>query len=395
MGRFLFVVPPLTGHTNPTVAVGAALEARGHRVAWAGEPSVVGPLLPEGAALHAAPEGLPAAMAEALEARGQGLRGAAALKFLWDEVLHPLALAMHGPVTEAVDAFGPDVVVADQQAVAGAVVARQRGLPWATSATTSAELTRPLDGLPKIAEWVESSLEAVQVELGVDEADAREGDLRFSPHLVLAFTSEALVGAEGAFPDHYACVGPSIDVDRPPVEFPWEWLDDERPLVLVSLGTVNQQAGERFYGVAVEAVADLDVQAVLVAPPELVGTVPDHVLVRPYVPQLELLPRCAAVVSHAGHNTTCEALAHGVPLVVAPIRDDQPIVADQVVAAGAGVRVKFGRVRATALRDALVAVLEQDGYRKAAARIRESFATAGGPARAAERLEALLGSAAP
>ena len=37
MSRFLFVVPPLTGHINPTVAVGAELTARGHEVAWAGQ----------------------------------------------------------------------------------------------------------------------------------------------------------------------------------------------------------------------------------------------------------------------------------------------------------------------------------------------------------------------
>lgn len=39
----------------------------------------------------------------------------------------------------------------------------------------------------------------------------------------------------------------------------------------------------------------------------------------------------------------CEALWHAVPLVVAPIRDDQPVVAGQVTDAGAGVRVRFGR----------------------------------------------------
>jgi hypothetical protein len=32
--RVLFVVPPLTGHVNPTISVARALEARGHEVAW-------------------------------------------------------------------------------------------------------------------------------------------------------------------------------------------------------------------------------------------------------------------------------------------------------------------------------------------------------------------------
>ena len=39
MSRFLFVVPPLTGHVNPTISVGRELAARGHQAAWCGEPS--------------------------------------------------------------------------------------------------------------------------------------------------------------------------------------------------------------------------------------------------------------------------------------------------------------------------------------------------------------------
>jgi UDP:flavonoid glycosyltransferase YjiC (YdhE family) len=96
-----------------------------------------------------------------------------------------------------------------------------------------------------------------------------------------------------------------------------------------------------------------------------------------------------AVVSHAGHNTVCESLANGLPLVVAPIRDDQPIIADQVVRAGAGIRVPFGRARAADLRAAVSEVLVGDRYRDAAAVIQRSFLAAGGPSTAADVLEDL------
>ena len=43
MSRFLFVVPPMAGHVNPTLPVGRELAARGHEVAWAGPPEVAGP----------------------------------------------------------------------------------------------------------------------------------------------------------------------------------------------------------------------------------------------------------------------------------------------------------------------------------------------------------------
>ena len=41
MSRFLFVVPPLTGHVNPTASVGGELLARGHEVAWVGHPGTL------------------------------------------------------------------------------------------------------------------------------------------------------------------------------------------------------------------------------------------------------------------------------------------------------------------------------------------------------------------
>ena len=162
------------------------------------------------------------------------------------------------------------------------------------------------------------------------------------------------------------------------------------PNVLVSLGTLNAEVGERFWLAAAEAFADQPWVGVFVAPDHLVPDPPPNVIVARRVPQLELLPRVRAVVSHAGHNTVCETLAAGRPLVVAPIRDDQPVVADQVVRAGAAVRVKFARVRADALRTAVDQALTDPGLLAAAERIQASFAAAGGPAGAADALEALV-----
>jgi MGT family glycosyltransferase len=216
-------------------------------------------------------------------------------------------------------------------------------------------------------------------------------DLRFSDGLVLAFTTATLVGPVCDFPGHYIFVGPAIGARASAPEFPWDWLDPDRQHILVSLGTVNGGVGRRFFATAVAAVASLAdrLQVIIVAPSDVVGPAPDHVMVREFVPQVDLLPHLDAVVSHAGHNTVCEALAHGVPLVVAPIRDDQPVIAGQVVDAGAGIRVHFGRVGATELGNAITTVLDDPTYRAAARRVQTSFATAGGATVAADHLEKL------
>ncbi|MFC9811439.1 glycosyltransferase [Streptomyces virginiae] len=385
----LFTVPPLAGHVNPTVAVGAELASRGHEIAWTGPATALTRLLPAQARVLPAGEEAGGAYTE-LHERWRDLRGVGALRFLWEEALVPLARAMVPGVERAVRTFGPDVVVADQQALAGPLVARRLGVPWATSASTSAELTRPFADFPKVGEWVAGQIAGLCAEYGAGRE--RPGwDPRFSERLVLVFSTPELVGTTGDFPPHHAYVGPAFGARPAPPGFPWQRLDPGRRRVLVSLGTLNQEAGARFYDAvlgAAERLAD-DVQLVLAAPAALVGEVPDHVLLQESVPQLELLPHLDAVVCHAGHNTVCEALAHGLPLVVAPIRDDQPIVARQVVEAGAGIRVRFGRTRAEELRDALTSVLDDPGHRRAARRIQASFAAAGGAAAAADRLEKL------
>lgn len=392
MARFLFVVPPLSGHVNPTVSVGRELARRGHDVAWAGLPGAVDPLLPPDALFL--PAGSPEAIGHVddLRLRSRGLRAAAAFKFLWENVLLPLGYAMVDGVDRVVEQWQPDVLVADQQTLAGGAVARRRGLRWATSATTTAELVDVLAGLPLAEQWVDEQVVRFQADIGMPPDLVSTHALRVSEHLVLVFSTRRLVGEHHTFPDHFAFVGPSIS-DRPePDDFPWDWLDPEQPHVLVSLGTVNTQAGERFFGVAAEALAGEALQAVFVAPPNLVGKAP-NILVRERVPQLGLLPHLDAVVCHAGHNTVCETLAHGLPLVLAPIRDDQPVVADQVVQAGAGVRVRFGRALPANIRKAVHTVLDEPSFRTAAGDIRLSFEAAGGALAAAIRLESLCAPA--
>ncbi|MDN3356369.1 glycosyltransferase [Actinomadura sp. DC4] len=385
MSRFLFVVPPLTGHINPTAAVGAELIRRGHAVGWAGHPGTLAPLLPAGARILPVIDDALDARLRAAREEWMTLRGAAVLRFLWEEFIVPLGHAMLPGVEAAIGDFAPGVLVADQQAIAGPVAARRAGIPWATSASTPAELLRPLAAMPKVEAWIEALLTGFQTAYGLTE----HVDPRFSDRLVLAFTTGALVGDETRFPGHWVFTGPALTGRPDRGGFPWDWLDPDRRAVLVSLGTLNGPAGERFYRVATEALAGLDLRAVVVAPPGTIEDPPPHVLVTGHVPQLALLPHLDAVVSHGGHNTVAETLAHGLPLVVCPIRDDQPIIAGQVVEAGAGERVRFGRARPADLRAALLAVLDVPSYRAAARRVQESFAAAGGAATAADHLEKL------
>src|SRR6185503_13744634 len=100
-------------------------------------------------------------------------------------------------------------------------------------------------------------------------------------------------------------------------------------------------------------------------------------------------PHVQAVVCHGGFNTVVEALWHGVPLVIAPARLDQPVVADLVARAGAGLRVDW-RSTPKELLSALRRVLAEPSFPAAARAVGASFATAGGAEAAAAHIVGLV-----
>jgi UDP:flavonoid glycosyltransferase YjiC (YdhE family) len=349
MARFLVVVPPFRERIDPIAAVAAELRGRGHQVVWAGDVAVLS------RTLHGSWTVFGCGSAP-LAPRPPDLGGFAARKHLWESVLVPLAEWMEPAVRRAVELIRPDVVIADQRALAGALVAQRAGVAWATSAVTSSELLDPL--------------------------------ATFSPHLVIAFTTPALVG-EGAAPAVF--VGPvqrcaAIDCGS----FPWDRLDPARPAVLVTMGTADTDAAGSFLRECAGALrARPGVQGVLVDLGESLRGLDGDFLRLPSLPQQAVPPRVAAVVCHAGHDIVCQALAWGAPLVLAPIRDEQPAIAAQVAAAGAGVRLRFMHARAEHIGRALDRVLTVPSFTAAAGRIRDSLAAAGGAPAAADALEGL------
>lgn len=389
MARVLFVVPPLTGHINPTLGLAAELEHRGHEVAWIGHPSAVRPRLPEGACLLPLDEHIADSVIEAVAEERRRARGPAALKLVWQSFFIPLAHGMWPAVEAAARDWRPDLMVVDQHTVGGAIAARRLGIPFATSCSTIAGLVDPLADMPKVQAWLDGMMAELQRSAGLDVIR----DPTLSPDLAVCFVARELLGEQRTFAAHHHFVGSPVGAAQRPaeeVDFPWQALDADRPAVLVSLGTVNFDTGARFYRTVIEAFPDPAYTIVLAAPLEMVPNAPAHFVVQSWVPQLSLLKRVSAVVTHAGQNTTTETLLHGLPMVCAPIKDDQPMNAQLVADRGAGLRVRFGRVRAPRLREAVDRVLTEPSFRTSAKRLQAAYQTAGGPTRAADLMEQLL-----
>jgi len=83
------------------------------------------------------------------------------------------------------------------------------------------------------------------------------------------------------------------------------------------------------------------IQVVVNAAPDAVPEPPPNVLVAPRLPMLEIMARLDAVTCQAGQSTVNEALLHGVPLVVAPIRLGELATAEHVTRTGVGIAVSM------------------------------------------------------
>jgi zeaxanthin glucosyltransferase len=378
VARFLFVVVPVVSHLWPAVAIGDALDAAGHDVAWCGPEGDLRPLLQSDAMIY--PTGK-RSYREFHEV------GSAAVKELWSQYVLPLNRFISAPVERAVAEYRPDVVVADQYALAGAVAACKHGAAWATLCAGILELTPPAQD-PGVQEWVRAKLEHASRDAGLPPDDGL--DLRFSPYLVVATTAQALTGP-APLPERCLLIGAALGARRTDPGFRWDWLDPGRRHVLVTAGTMSGHLVRDYLArvmAAMEPMADR-VQVVLNTAADAMPDPPPHVLVAPRVPMLDLMPRLDAVICQAGQSTVNEALAFGVPMVLAPIRLGELAVAEQVTRAGAGIEVSFSRASPAQLAAAVTAVLEEPGCRANARRISEEYAAAGGAGAAAAHLAAL------
>jgi UDP:flavonoid glycosyltransferase YjiC (YdhE family) len=174
-------------------------------------------------------------------------------------------------------------------------------------------------------------------------------------------------------------------------------LDGERrPLVLVALGSAFNDRPE-FYRACAAAFAGRPWRVVMAigerTDPAALGPPAENVTVARTVPQLRLLERAAAFVSHAGMGSVQESLAAGVPLVLFPQMTEQRANARRVAEHGAGVLLG-PEPTPDEIRAAVERVVSDPAVAAAVAGLREAARTAGGQRRAADVLQELAAAAA-
>jgi len=185
-----------------------------------------------------------------------------------------------------------------------------------------------------------------------------------------------------AVPVHF--VGPVSRTQASGADLPawWADLDDGRPVIHVTQGTVaNRDFGDLVLP-TMRALAEQDVWVVASTggrPLTVLGeTLPANARVATYLPYDLLLPRTAVYVTNGGYGGIHYAMEHGVPVVVAGTTEDKAEVSARVTWSGVGVALGTNHPEPAAIARAVRTVLDQPAYAERSARIGRSIRSSSG-----------------
>jgi zeaxanthin glucosyltransferase len=416
--KIAFISPPVTGHLNPMTTLAREFQSRDHNVVFISLPD--GEAVVSAAGLTFLPCAAKEFPAGALNQRFRErskLQGEEALRVILQSAAARTE-AMLDSLPATLTAAAVDAVVLDTVLFYTELVPMSLGMPYAHVAnalhfdysgytplcfydwsheSTPSALARNQKGVESFLEMLAptiaiGSVYAKRVGLDVDwnNPSSTISKLAWITQCPREFDFESR-----HWPPQFHHTGPFHDgAGRLGVDFPWQRLTGER-LVYASMGTLQNGLENVFRAIAEAVTLHRDVQLVLSIgnhlDPEQIGPLPSNTILVKRAPQLELLKRASACITHAGLNTALEALAQGVPLVAIPITVDQPGVATRIAEKKTGLVLPLKELTGPRLALLLDQVLNDSTYRDNARYFQEAIAEGKGVSKAADLLERAFG----
>jgi MGT family glycosyltransferase len=167
----------------------------------------------------------------------------------------------------------------------------------------------------------------------------------------------------------------ALPAPRSEVSLPawWSDLDGTRPVVHVTQGTIANSDFGQIVLPTITALAASDALVVVSTGgrpvDSLPADLPGNVRVAEYLPYDRLLPLVDVVVTNGGYGGVQQALAHGVPIVVAGQTEDKVEVSARVGWSRAGVNLRASTVTPAQVGAAVERVRRDSSYRAQAERI--------------------------
>jgi MGT family glycosyltransferase len=404
MSKIVFIEMPAAGHVNPTLPLIQELVQRGEHVTYYATEEFRPQIEQTGAVFQPYPARVLASTDIATATQSKDLTRVVSLIMRSTESLLPFLLS-ELPRQQF------DAVVLDSNALWGHMAAKMLKLPRVSLMTTlmigSAQFRQLtlrewvhmlLPMLPNIPSVVSHRSRLIR-RFGASAFPKRpafpaRGDLN------VAFIPRELQPDNPLVDKTFRFVGPSINPEARRGDVSFEALGPE-PVVYISLGTLHLGSTD-FFQHCFEAFRDMPAQFILSVGKQTdiqaLYPIPANFIVRPSVPQLDVLQRAAVFITHGGMNSVLEGLYYGVPLILIPQQAEQLMIGLYVAAQGAGLllreHVAGQRITAGELRHSLERIMAEPRYREGAGTLQQSLRACGGYRQAADEIQAFIAQGA-
>lgn len=156
------------------------------------------------------------------------------------------------------------------------------------------------------------------------------------------------------------------------------WWDDvlaASRVIVVTQGTVANRDLSQLIEPALRALAGTDALVVATTGSDdtVPGEVPANARVAPFIPYSALLPHASVLVTNGGYAASLQALAHGVPLVIAGQSEDKAEVAARLAWTGAALNLATDTPSEKGIRAAVDTVTSDPAYRSHARRLQSAI----------------------
>ncbi|WP_179030732.1 macrolide family glycosyltransferase [Paenibacillus kribbensis] len=390
MLHILMVNFPAEGHVNPTLGITQAFAARGDQVHYITTEKYKDRLQAVGATVHLHPDLIRTASIDTSTPAGLNAFMNIHIQTSMD------ILAITKQLSESIDF---DFVFYDRFG-AGELVRDYLNIPGISSSPSflisnhqmAVNLFRPDAKIPfQPSEQVTTSLHFMKEKFGVAPKEMVQF-MNNSGALNVVYTSKYFQPRGEQFGDEHLFIGPSFPERKGANSFPLDRLQGKKVLY-ISMGTVLDHT-EDFFNTCIEAFSDFEGIVVIAAGEKAdftkINPAPEHFIISPYVPQLEVLRHTDVFITHGGMNSVNEGIHFNVPLVVLPQDKDQPMVAQRLTELQAGYRITKDRIHVQSLREAVHEVMSNAAYKEGVQKINDSFQQSGGTEEALAKIDAYL-----
>jgi MGT family glycosyltransferase len=429
MARFLLGTIPVIGHVSPAVPLVRELVNRGHEVCWYTGQAFQTTVEKTGARFapirswldYSDLKNVPADLMEQREAA----QGVPRLKFDLRNFFIDPAVGQVKDLSEILDEFPADVLIADSMFLGVSWLAEQKRLPWADFGSSALALssrdTAPFGpGLQPsntlFRRWRNHGFRWFFQQTLLRELRTYTNNLRsqlalppspvyffdkISPFLYLSPSIPEFEYPRSDLPPQIHFIGALLSpaaAEFTPPDW-WEELKGDKPVIHVTQGTVSTHSAELLVP-TLQALEQEDVLVVATTGGVAVDTLPltslpANAKIEPFIPHAHLLPHVDVMVTNGGYNGVQMALANGVPLVVAGQTEEKPEVAARVEWAKVGINLKTNTPTPAQIKNAVKTPLTDSSYRIRAQQFQAEMQRYNAPAIAAALLEQLATTKQP